>query len=138
MFSHLFYLHSSSVMPCYSVSHFLDEKIESVSSASCTHAALSIQFSSVAQSCLTLCDPMNHSTPGLHVHHQLAESTQIHVHGVGDAILPSHPLLPVPFSSCPQAFPASGSFQMSQLFAIGGQSIGVAASKSVLPMNTQV
>ena len=43
----------------------------------------------------------------------------------------------VPFSSCPQSFPASGSFQMSQLFASGGQSIGVSASTSVLPMNTQ-
>ena len=52
-----------------------------------------VQFSSVAQSCLTLCDPMNHSTPGLPVHHQLPESTQTHVHRVDDAILPSHPLL---------------------------------------------
>ena len=43
----------------------------------------------------------------------------------------------IPFSSCPQSFPASGSFQMSQLFALGGQSIGVSASTSVLPMNTQ-
>ena len=52
-----------------------------------------VQFSSVAQSCLTLCDPMNHSTPGLPVHHQLPEFTQTHVHWVGDAIQPSHPLL---------------------------------------------
>ena len=51
-----------------------------------------IQFSSVAQSCLTLCDPMNHNTPGLPVHHQLPESTQTHFHWVGDAIQPSHPL----------------------------------------------
>ena len=51
-----------------------------------------IQFSSVAQSCPTLCDPMNHSTPGLPVHHQLPELTQTHVHQVGDAIQPSHPL----------------------------------------------
>ena len=51
------------------------------------------QFSSVAQSCLTLCDPMNHSTPGLPVHHHLPEFTQTHVHQVGDAIQPSHPLL---------------------------------------------
>ena len=49
-------------------------------------------FSSVAQSRLTLCDPMNHSTPGLPVHHQLLEFTQIHVHRVSDAIQPSHPL----------------------------------------------
>ena len=52
----------------------------------------SVQFSSVAQSCLTLCDPMNCSTPGLPVHHQLPEFTQIHVYRVSDAILPSHPL----------------------------------------------
>ena len=52
----------------------------------------SVQFSSVAQSCSTLCDPMNHSMPGLPVHHQLPEFTQTHVHRVGDAIQPSHPL----------------------------------------------
>ena len=51
-----------------------------------------IQFSSVAQSCLTLCDPMNHSMPGLAVHHQLPEFSQTHVHRVSDAIQPSHPL----------------------------------------------
>ena len=50
------------------------------------------QFSVVAQSCPTLCDPMNRSTPGLPVHHQLPEFTQTHVHRVGDAIQPSHPL----------------------------------------------
>ena len=52
----------------------------------------SVQFSSVAQSCPTLCDPMNRSTPGLPVHHQLPEFTQTHVHQVCDAIQPSHPL----------------------------------------------
>ena len=51
-----------------------------------------IQFSSVAQSCLTLWDPMNRSTPSLPVHHQLPEFTQTHVHRVGDSIQPSHPL----------------------------------------------
>ena len=50
------------------------------------------QFSSVAQSCLTLCSPMDCSTPGFPVHHQLPEFTQTHVHGVGDAIQPSQPL----------------------------------------------
>ena len=50
------------------------------------------QFSSVAQLCPTLCNPMNHSTPGLPVHHQLPESTQTHVHCVSDAFQPSHPL----------------------------------------------
>ena len=58
------------------------------------------QFSSVAQSCLTLCDPLNRSTPGLPVHHQLLEFTQTHIHGVSDAIQPSHPLL----SPSPPAF----------------------------------
>ena len=53
----------------------------------------SVQFSSVAQSCPTLCDPMNYSTPGLPVHHQTPEFTQTHAHRVGDAIQPSHPLL---------------------------------------------
>ena len=75
------------------------------------------QFSSVAQSCPTLCDPMNRSMPGLPVHHQLPEFTQTHVHQVSDAIQPSHPLSSVPFSSCPQSLPASKSFPMSQLFA---------------------
>ena len=74
------------------------------------------QFSSVAQSCPTLCNPMNRSTPGLPVQHQLPEFTQTHVRRVGDAIQPSHPLL----SPSPPAFnpsPASESFAMSQLFA---------------------
>ena len=53
----------------------------------------SVQFSSVHQSCPTLCDPMNRSTPGLSVHHQLLEFTQTHVHRLSDAIQPSHPLL---------------------------------------------
>ena len=53
---------------------------------------LLIQFSSVAQSCPTICDPVNHSTPGLPVQHQLPEFTQTHIHRVGDAIQPSHPL----------------------------------------------
>ena len=54
--------------------------------------SLSVQLSSVTQLCPTLCDPMNHSTPGLPVHHQLPESTQTHVHRVSDTIQPSHPL----------------------------------------------
>ena len=57
-----------------------------------THIYISVQLSLVAQSCLTLCDPMNHSMPGLPVHHQLPELTQTHVHRVSDAIQPSHPL----------------------------------------------
>ena len=96
-----------------------------------------IQFSPVRSlSRVWLCDPMNHSTPVLPVHHQLPESTQTHVHWVGDAILPSHPLL----SPAPSALNLSqhqGLFQMSQFFASGDQSIGVSASASVLPMNIQ-
>ena len=148
--------------------------------------------SSVAQSWPTLCDPMDHSMPGLPVHHQLPEFTQTHVHWVGDAIQPSHLLsspsppafnlsqcqvfsnesfelfsrgvfsllVPphflkclevypnpcslsrwchptisssvVPFFSYLQSLPPSGSFQMSQLFTLGGQSFGVSASTSVL------
>ena len=70
---------------------------------------LSVQFSSVAQSCPTLCNPMNHSTPGLPVHHQLLEFTQTHVHQVSDAIQPSHPLS----SSSP---PAPNPSQLQSLF----------------------
>jgi len=99
----------------------------------------SVQFSSVTQSCPTLCKPMNHSIPGLPVHHQLPTITQTHVHRVSDAIQPSHPLLSsvVPFSSCPQSLPASQSFPMSQLFAGGGQSTGVSALASFLPKKYQ-
>ena len=79
---------------------------------------------------------MDCSMPGIPVHHQLLEFTQTHVHWVSDAIQPSHPTSAVPFS-CLQFFPASGSFQMSQFFTSGGQSIGVSASASVLPMNIQ-
>ena len=94
------------------------------------------QFSSVAQLCPTLCDPNDPQhdrpscpspTPGVYAKpcplsqwcHQIISSSV------------------VPFSSCPHSFPASGSFQMSQLFPSGGQSIGVSASTSVLPVNTQ-
>ena len=96
---------------------------------------LSVHFSSVTQFCPTLCDPMDCSTPGHPVHHN------------SQSIPNSSPLSQwchrtisssvVPFSSCPQSFPASGPFQMSQFFASDGQSIGVSASASVLPMNIQ-
>ena len=91
------------------------------------------EFSSITQSCPTLCDFMDCSTPGFPVHYQLPELAQTHVHGVGDTIQPSSV---VPFSSCLQSFPASGSFLRSQFF-LSGQSIGVSASTSVLPMNVQ-
>ena len=95
-----------------------------------------VQFSSVTQSCLTLCKPIDHSMAGLPVHHQLPEFTQTHVHRVSDAIQQSHPLLS-PSLPALNLSPASESVQMSQFFASGGQSIGVSASTAVLPMNTQ-
>ena len=95
----------------------------------------SVQFSSVTQWCPTLCDPMNCSTPGLPVYHQLPEFTQTHVHRVGDAIQPSHPLSsPSPPAPNPSQHQ---SFLISQLFAWGGQSTGVSALASFLPKNTQ-
>ena len=89
----------------------------------------SASYCSVTKSCLTLCDPMNRSTPGLPVHHQLPEFTQTHVHRVSDAIQPSHPLNEMPQEAW--------SFPMSQLFTWGGQNIEVSASASVLSMNIQ-
>ena len=97
--------------------------------AETTRPFSSVQFSSVAQSCPTLCNLGDCSMPGLPVHHQLLELTQTHVH-----LILCHPfLLP------PPSFPASESFQMSQFFTSGGQSIGISASASasVLPMNIQ-
>ena len=95
----------------------------------------SAQFSSVAQSCPALCDPMNRSTPGLLVHHQRPEFTQTHVHRVSDAIQPSHPLLsPSPPALNPSQYQ---SFPMSQLYAWGGQSTGVSALASFLPKKSQ-
>ena len=93
-----------------------------------------VQFSSVTQLCLTLCDPMNRSTPGLPVHHQLSEFTQTHVYWVGDAIQPPRPVVAF---FCLHSYPASGSFPRSQFFASGGQSIEVSASASVLSGNIQ-
>ena len=73
----------------------------------------SVQFSSVTQSCSTVCDPVNRSKPGLPVHHQLPEFTQTHIHRVSDAIQPSHPLSsPSPPAPNPSQHQ---SFSMSQL-----------------------
>ena len=93
------------------------------------------QFISVAQSCPTLCDTMNCSTPGLPVHHQFPESTQTHIHRVGDAIQ-SFRLLSSPSPPALSLSQHQGLFHwVSSLH--GGQNIGVSASTSVLPMNTQ-
>ena len=78
-------------------------KILALSFKSINKASLKVQFSSVTQSCPTLCDPMDCSMPGLPAHHQLPESAQTHVHRVGDAIQPSHPLS----SPSPPAFSLS-------------------------------
>ena len=97
----------------------------------------SLQFSSVTQSCPTLCHPMDCSIPGFSVHHQHLELAQTHVYR---SVMPSNHFVLChlsSLSSCLQSFPASGSFQMSQLFPSGGQSTGASASVSVLPMNTQ-
>ena len=76
-----------------------------------------LQFSSVTQSCPTLCDPMNRSTPGLPVHHQLPESTQTHVHWVGDAIQPFHLLCPLLL--LPSIFPSIRVFSNESALCIG-------------------
>ena len=89
------------------------------------------QLSSVAQSRLTLCDPMDCSTPSFPVCHQLPELAQTHAHRVCDAthhLILCRPLL------LPSVFPASGSFPMSQLFAPGGQRIGTSALAEALPL----
>ena len=83
-----------------------------------------------------LCDPMNHSTPGLPVYHHLPEFTQTHNHRVGDAIQPSHPLSSLS-PPAPNPFPASESFPISQLFAWGAQSTRVSALASFLPKKSQ-
>ena len=93
------------------------------------------QFSSVTQSCPTICDPMNRSTPGLPVHHQFLEFTQTYVHQVGDAIQPSHPLSS-PFP------PAPNPSQHQSLFQWVNSSHEVAKvlefqPQHILPMNTQ-
>ena len=92
--------------------HFSDLKVFHTSECTFSH------FSSVTQSCLTLCDPMDCITQDLPVHPTILSSID-------------------PFSSCLQSFPSSVSFQMGQFFASGGQNLGVSASTSVLPMNIQ-
>ena len=80
---------------------------------SCT---CSLQFSSVTQLCLTLCDPMDCSMPGFPVHHQLLELTQTHVHSVRDAIQPTHPRQPLPFP--PSIFPSIRVFSNESVLRI--------------------
>ena len=97
--------------------------------------SLTINCCSVPQSCLTLCDPKDCSTSGRPILHHLPEPAQTHI-----SCRWCHPTTSSSvalFSSCPQSFPASGSFPMNWLFASGGQSIGASASASVFPMNIQ-
>ena len=128
------YCQGLSSFPIVIISCFIDyKKLNKLQGHECYS---SVQFSSVAQSCLTLCNSVDCSTPGFPVHHQLSR------------VYPNscplsrwcHPTIlssVVPFSSCPQSVPTSGSFQMSQLFTSGGESTGASTSPSVLPMNIQ-
>ena len=90
----------------------------------------------IAKSCLTLCNPLGCSTPGFPVLHSLPEFTQTHVRWVSATFQPSHSLL-LPSSPALPSFSASRSFPVSWHFASDGQSTGVSASASVLPMNIQ-
>ena len=93
-----------------------------------------VQFSSAAQSCLTLCDPMDCSIPGLPV----TSSQTLFKLMSTESVMPSnHLILCHPLLLLPLIFSSKRSFQMSQLFASGGQNIGVSPSASVLPMNIQ-
>ena len=97
--------------------------------------SLSVHFSSVAQSCWTLCDAMNQharppcSSPSPGIHSNSRPSSRWYHPAISSSV--------IPFSSCPQSLPASESFPMSQLFAWGGQSTGISALASALPKNTQ-
>ena len=99
-----------------------------------TSSKCSVQFSSVAQSCPTFCDPVDCSTP---VPLSITNSQSLLKLMSIESVMPIISSSVVPFSSHLQSFPASGSFQMRQFFTSGGQSIGVSASASVLPMNIQ-
>ena len=99
--------------------HYLFEYLPihpSIHPSICLPLYLSNSFSSVAQSCLTLCDPMNCSTPGLLVHHQLPNFTQTHIHRVGDSIQPSHTLSsaspPAPIPSSIRVFSKESTLHM--------------------------
>ena len=121
-----------SFKPAFSLSSFTF--IKRLFFTFCHKAETTISSVQPAQLCLILCDPIDCSTPGFPVHHQLLELIQTHVHQVGDAIQLSPPLS----SPSPPTFSLSqhqGLFPVSQLFTSGGQSSG--ASASVLPMNIQ-
>ena len=104
--------------------------------SSSSSSSASVQFRSVAQSCPTLCDPMNCSMPGFPVHDHLPEFTQTHVHRVCDAIQPSHPRLS-PSPSAPNASQHQSLFQCVNFSHEVSQSTGVSASTSFLPKKSQ-
>ena len=108
----------------------LNSELANSPALSCLH-----RFSSVVQSCLTLCDPMDYSTPGFPVHHQLPELAQTHIHQVGDALQPSHPLLPLLL--LPSIFPSIRVFFNDSVLHIRQPKYHILASASVLPMNIQ-
>ena len=116
--------------------YLIKRKSNSFRSSKNAPGILHAQFSSNAQSCPILCNPMDCSMPGLPVHHQLLELAQIHVPSSWWCY-PTISSSMVPFSSCLQSFPASGSFPKRRFFTSSGQSIGVSTSASVLPMNIQ-
>ena len=124
--------------------HYLKKKRQQLSGDTSHSLTLSlpkhrkyIQFSSVAQSCLTLCDLMDCSTPGFTGHHQLIPEAYFKSCPVSQWCHPTISSSVVPFSFCLQSFSASGSFPMSQFFPPGSQSTRVSASASVLSMNIQ-
>ena len=109
-FSHIYtYIHSSPNKPLNSLSHNIDRSSLCYTVDPCC--------CSVVKSCLTLCDPMDCSTPGFLVLHYLLEFSQTHVHWVYDVIQPFHPCCP--HLPLPSIFPISGSFPMNQLLASG-------------------
>ena len=121
----------SGMLRLWSIYHW----VKQMNSSLCT-CIVFVPCCSVAQSCPTLCSPMDCSISGFPVLHYILESAQTHVHWVSDAIQTISSSV-IPFSSCLLSFPASGSFPMSQLFISGGQSIGASASASVLLKNIQ-
>ena len=95
------------------------------------------QFSSVAQLCLTLCNPKNCNTPGFPVHHQLPELAQTHVHQVGGVMPSNHLILCCPLLLWPSIFPSIRVFSNESVLCIKWSNTGASASASVLPMSIQ-